>query len=346
MFWNKHENLKNLIFAIMAIFLLLTIMQMKNIALLAFAAFVLTCSFTPAVDKLSEFKHISRTLAATIVILASLLAVLLFLVPVGIIAGQEIQQLVSNMPDFMDKITAYLNSKTLMGKPLLDYINVESLINSSTEITSNILNKSFDFTVSFFGGIAILVTLGVIVFYALCEKNILRNAVIALFPPRLKPRARTVYENIEEKVGGYIVAQILLMSGVAILTAIGLMLIKVPYAVLIGLITGILDIIPIVGPIAAFLIGVLCASQLGWVAIILTCLVYLLVQWAENYFLRPLVFGKFLKLHPIIIIFAFLISAQFLGVVGVILSPAIAALIITLFDEIYLKTINKNQEEK
>ena len=346
MFWNKHENLKNLIFAIMAIFLLLTIMQMKNIALLAFAAFVLTCSFTPAVDKLSECKHISRTLAATIVILISLLAVLLFLVPVGIIAGQEIQQLVSNMPEFLDKITAYLNSKTIMGKPLLEYINLEAIISSSTELTSNLLNKSVDFTVSFFGGIAILVTLGVIVFYALCEKNILRNAVIALFPPRLKPRARTVYENIEEKVGGYIVAQILLMSGVAILTSIGLMLIKVPYAVLIGLIAGILDIIPIVGPIAAFLIGVLCASQLGWVAIILTCLVYLLVQWAENYFLRPLVFGKFLKLHPIIIIFAFLISAQFLGVVGVILSPAIAALIITLFDEIYLKTINKNQEEK
>lgn len=346
MFWNKHENLKNLIFAIMAIFLLITIMQMKSIALLAFAAFVLTCSFTPAVDKLSKNNRMSRTLAATIVIISSILGVLLFLVPVTIIAGQEINQLLNNLPDLLDKIMAYLNSKTIMGKPLLEFINFESLVNSSTEITSNILNKSFDFTVSFFGGIAILVTLGVIVFYALCEKNILRNAVIALFPPRLKPRARTVYENIEEKVGGYIVAQIVLMSAVAILTALGLFIIKVPYAVLIGLIAGILDIIPIVGPIVAFLIGVLCATQIGWVGVILTCLVYLLVQWVENYFLRPLVFGKFLKLHPIIIIFAFLISAQFLGVVGVILSPAIAALIITLFDEIYLKTINKNQEEK
>ena len=142
MFWNKHENLKNLIFAIMAIFLLLTIMQMKNIALLAFAAFVLTCSFTPAVDKLSENKHISRTLAATIVIVTSLVCVLLFLVPVIAIASQEIQQLLSNLPEFLDKITAYLNAKTVMGKPLLDYINFESLISSSTELTSNILNKS------------------------------------------------------------------------------------------------------------------------------------------------------------------------------------------------------------
>ena len=139
MFWNKHENLKNLIFAIMAIFLLITIMQMKSIALLAFAAFVLTCSFTPAVDKLSENNRMSRTMAATIVILASLLGVLLFLVPVVIIAGQEINQLLSNLPDLLDKIMAYLNSKTLMGKPLLELINFDSLISSSTEITSNIL---------------------------------------------------------------------------------------------------------------------------------------------------------------------------------------------------------------
>ena len=54
-------------------------------------------------------------------------------------------------------------------------------------------------------------------------------------------------------------------------------------------------------------------------------------------------FGKFLDLHPLVVIFAFLISAQFLGVWGVILSPAIAALVLTLFDELYIKTINKEQ---
>lgn len=66
----------------------------------------------------------------------------------------------------------------------------------------------------------------------------------------------------------------------------------------------------------------------------------------SNNFVRPLVFGKFLDLHPIIIIFAFLIAAQFLGVWGVILSPAIAALLLTLFDELYLKTINSKYKDK
>ena len=80
--------------------------------------------------------------------------------------------------------------------------------------------------------------------------------------------------------------------------------------------------------------------------LLLTVFVYLAAQWISNNFVRPLVFGKFLDLHPIIIIFSFLIAAQFLGVWGVILSPAIAALLLTLFDELYLKTINSKQKHK
>ncbi len=134
------------------------------------------------------------------------------------------------------------------------------------------------------------------------------------------------------------------MSTVAICTALGLMFLKVEYAVMLGLIAGILDIVPIVGPTFALLIGVLFASQQGWVVVLFTILVYLTAQWISNNFIRPLVFGKFLDLHPIIIIFAFLIAGQFLGVWGVILSPAIAALLLTLFDELYLKTINKTEK--
>ena len=172
----------------------------------------------------------------------------------------------------------------------------------------------------------------------------IRNAIVLVFPPKLKNKAKEVYENIEKKVGGYVIAQILSMSTVAICTAIGLLMLRVEYAVLLGLIAGILDIIPIIGPTLALILGVLFAIQQGWGVVLLTIIVYLAAQWLSNNLIRPLVFGKFLDLHPIIIIFAFLISAQFLGVWGVILSPAIAALLITLFDELYLKTINKKEK--
>ena len=345
MFWNKHENMSNIIFILMTLLIIFIITQMKMIALLAFACFVLACSLNPVVNKLSKYKYISRTLASSLVIITVFLIVVLFLVPLGSIAVQEIQQLVVKFPEFIEKGLSYLNNNTFMGKTLMDYIDFESITSGSSQYISDIVNKSFGFTVSIVSGITILFTLGVIVFYLLCEENLMSETIIKLFPPKIKERAKEVYEAIEQKVGGYVLAQLALMTAVGVATSVGLIIIKLDYAILVGLIAGILDIVPVAGPILAFIIAIIVASQQGWIVAVLTAVIFLLVQWAENNFLRPLIFGKLLNLHPIVIIFAFLIAAQFLGIWGVILSPAIAALVVTLFDELYLKTINKSVEE-
>ena len=346
MFWNRHENLKTAIFIGMAIFIVWFISQIQSVALLAFASFVLACSLTPAVDKLSSFKHISRGLASTIVIVATLLITLLFFVPIISMSIQEINQFISNIPALLNKSVEFLSNKTLMGKSLIEYIDITSITGASSQVASGLVNKSINITVAFMEAMTVVLTMGVIVFYLIYEKNLLRDAVIAIFPEKMKQRAKEVYESIEKKVGGYVIAQILSMTTIAILTAIGLMLLDVQYSVLLGLIAGLLDIIPIVGPTIALVLGVLCAAQQGWIVVLCVVAVYLIAQWISNNFIRPYVFGKFLDLHPVIIIFAFLIAAQFLGVWGVILSPAIAALLLTLFDELYLKTINHKTKEE
>ena len=343
MFWSKNINLKNIMFVILVIFLVWFIIQIKSIALLAFASFVLACSLNPAVDRLS--KYMSRGLASTIVITGTILIVILFLIPIVTISIQEIQQLVLNIPVFIKKTIYFLSNKTVMGKTLIEYINVDTITNASSQLASGLVNKSINFTVALMETITVIITMGVIVFYMTYEKHLIRDALITMFPPKMKQRAKEVYENIEHKVGGYVIAQVLSMTTVAVFTAAGLLLLRVEYAILLGLIAGLLDIVPIVGPTLAFILGILCASQQGWLIVILTAVVYLAAQWVSNNFVRPLVFFKFLYLHPLIIIFAFLIAAQFLGVWGVIISPAIAALLLTLFDELYLKTINNKKDK-
>jgi predicted PurR-regulated permease PerM len=343
MFLNKTLYVKNAMFVLVAIFLIVFIVKMQDIALLAFGSFVLACSLRPAVDRLSI--KMSRSLASSLVIVGVILISTVFLIPIVTIAIQEIHQLVDKLPNFINNINTFLSSKTILGKSLHDFINFNTLKDTSTIFASSIVNKSLDFTMAFIEAITVVITMGVIVFYMVYEKNLIRDAIIMLFPPKMKKRAKEVYENIENKVGGYVIAQALSMSTVALFTALGLIFLKVEYAILLGLIAGILDIVPIVGPTISFILGILCASQQGGIlVVILTALVYLAAQWISNNFVRPLVFGKFLDLHPIIIIFAFLISAQFLGVWGVILSPAIAALLLTLFDELYLKTINRHEK--
>ena len=344
MFWNKNANVKNILFVILTIFIVWFICQIKDTALLAFACFVFSCSLTPAVDKLS--KYINRGLASALVIIGIILVIILFFIPIVTISIQEIHQLIGKIPAITDSLINFLNSYTIMEKTLIEYIDIDDITVSSSQVASGIVNKSINITVTAVEILTIAITMGVIVFYMIYEKNLIKNTVIILFPPKLKERAKEVYINIEKKVGGYVIAQVLSMLTVAIVTAIGLIALKVEYALLMGLIAGILDIVPIIGPTLALLLGILCASQQGVSIIILTAIVYLLAQWISNNFVRPLVFGKFLDLHPLIIIFAFLISAQFLGVWGVILSPAIAALLLTLFDELYLKTVNCKIKEK
>lgn len=342
----RTDNFKNIIFIAMTILAIIFISQMKTVALLAFASFVLACSLNPAVDKFSSCKKISRALASTIVITLTILIVVLFFIPVFTIAIQEIHQLMENIPTFLDKVVSYLNSKTFLGKTLMEYINIDSIASATSQVASGLVNKSVGLTMGIMEAITVIITMGVIVFYLTSEKNILKNAIVLMFPPKLKDKAGEVFSNIERKVGGYVIAQILSMITVAIFTSIGLLTIKVEYAILLGLIAGLLDIIPIVGPTIAFVLGVLCASPQGIGVVVITMIIYLAAQWISNNFIRPYVFGKFLDLHPLIVIFAFLISAQFLGVWGVILSPAIAALLLTLFDELYLKTINNKQKDE
>lgn len=344
MFWNKTVYIKNAMFVLVAILLVILIMQMQSIALLAFGSFVLACSLIPSVDKLN--KRMPRGLASTIVILVTILAMVVFLVPIFIIAFQEIEELVYNLPVLIKQFQSYLSNKVIFGVKLIDYVNLNTITAYASQLASGIVDKSINITKAIMETITILITMSVIVFYMINEKHLVRDAIVLVFPPKLKARAKEVYENIEQKVGGYVVAQVLSMSTIAILTSIGLVLLNVPYSILLGLIAGLLDIVPIVGPTIALILGLLCAFQQGIWVIVLTIVVYLAAQWISNNFIRPLVFGRFLNLHPIIVIFAFLIAAQFLGVWGVILSPAIAALLLTLFDELYLKPINSKMKDK
>ena len=106
-----------------------------------------------------------------------------------------------------------------------------------------------------------------------------------------------------------------------------------------GILAGLLEVVPIVGPILAALPAVLLALLVSpWLALVVV-LVYLIIQRAENFF-TPFVYGKFLDMPPLIIISVILIAGAMLGVFGVILSPAIAAAIFVLIQELYLKKIN------
>ena len=341
MFLRNTNTFRTVLFIILAIFVVWSIVQIKEIALLFFGAFVIACSLNPIVDKLEQ--KMPRALATTIVIILATAILLVVFLPVFFVAIKEFKTLFSMVPEALRNLSDWVITTSVAGYKLNDFISADSTNIDSGSVATNIIDKSVSITMGIIDGMTVLLSIAMVVFYLVWEKREINQSLLKWFPPKMKARATEIITAIETKVGGYVFAQVLSMSTVAFFTVLGLMLCNVKYSFLLGIIAGILDIIPIVGPTIALILGCASAAANGWIWILPTIAVYLVAQWISNQLVRPVVFGKFMQLHPIVVLFSFFVCAKFLGVWGVIIAPAIAATIITLFDELYVKTINSGK---
>lgn len=341
--FKKYMTTNNVTFLILVLIGLAFISQIKVIALLFFASFVIACSLNPIVDKLE--KKMKRSTATSLVLFGTTAIFFAFFVPIIFVAVKQVQGLITILPEKIDLIQNFIFTHNFYGHKIPEIINLDSIIKSTSPLATGILNQSINMTLGIMQGILFALAICMIVFYFMADKTVIKKGLIKIFPKKLQKNASNIYENISNKVGGYVIAQILNMIVIGILTAIAMFLIRVDYALLLGLITGVLDIIPIIGPTIALILCLIMANQMGLLGFGLVIVGFLTAQWISNNLVRPVIFGKFLDLHPLVIIFALLVSAQFLGVWGVILAPALASLVCVLFDEIYIKMINDNDND-
>ena len=339
-FLTKYVGIKNFIFFVLAILFIIFLAQIKDIAILFFAAFVISCSLNPIVDKLCENKKISRPLASTIVLLTTLFVCFIFIVPIIITGGVQISTFIEALPDHF-----YNTKNLLLGIPFLSNTNLHNieiggLVSSATGFTTNIVNKSIMFSKGIASFLIYFLATCIIIYYFLADKETVKKGYLSLFPKDLKRRADEILESISQKVGGYVLAQVVTIVSVGLIVFIGLLILKVDYAVILGLITAIFDLVPVVGPTVALVIILIAVSKMGLLKIGLVIGLFFFAQWAENNLIRPYVFGKLLDMHPLIIYFFIFVTAQYLGLVGVIFAPAIAATICVLVEELYIKNIN------
>ena len=152
-------------------------------------------------------------------------------------------------------------------------------------------------------------------------------------------KTNEVIDIISQKVGGYIIGQVAAMTSVGIMMTIGLFVLNVEYAFLLGLITAILDIIPVAGPTIALIICLFASYKYGAVVLVSVAIVFAIAQLVENSLVRPYVFGKLLDIHPILIYLFLFITAKYMGIIGVAFAPAIATTVYVLIQELYIKTI-------
>ncbi len=343
MFKKNFWTTKNVVFLILTIILLLFLPQISGILLLFFASYVIAAALNPYVNKLQN--KMSRGLATTVVLTGSAIAVIALFVPIFVIAFKEIQVFVRMLPEKLTALTNFILAQKFNGQSISDMVDLNSILGSSSNLAQNIFSQSVNITMGLTQVLVVAFAIFMIVFYLLVDKSYLRTKFLEFFPPNIKDFASCILSSITLKVGSYVRAQILSMVTVGIMVTISLFILRIDYALLLGLISGILDIIPLLGPTISVALIILVAAQLGWVKVTLAIVAFLIVQQISNYMIRPFLFGKFMALHPLMVFFSLFVAQQFLGVWGVILAPAIAATVCVLIDELYLIPINRSKDE-
>ena len=135
-------------------------------------------------------------------------------------------------------------------------------------------------------------------------------------------------------MGSWLRGQLLLMFIVGAVNGIGLAILGVPYAFLLGLWAGLTELFPYVGPVAGAIPGVFIAfTALGPVKALIALIIYIVVQQLESNFLIPKIMGRALGLSPVAVIFALLIGGKLFGFIGLLLAIPVAAVLAVVYEE-------------
>ena len=165
------------------------------------------------------------------------------------------------------------------------------------------------------------------IFYLMKDSTAIRASLSAPFPQGLRPYLQDALDIADRTIGAYIRGQLTLGIIVGTVVTIGLLLLGVPFAFVLGIVAGLTELVPVIGPWIGGAAGVLVTlatepDKIPWVI-----LLYLAVQLVENIFLVPRIQGDRLKLHPVAVIMVIVIASNYFGLWGVILGPPIVALI-------------------
>nr|WP_244262818.1 AI-2E family transporter [Thermoanaerobacter siderophilus] len=210
-------------------------------------------------------------------------------------------------------------------------------LNALNNLFASRVDLVFKSTVAILKDIIDVIIVPIITFYLLKDKNVFEKEIERMIPSKYHDSFFALLKKIDKILSKYIRAQIYLSIFVAIFTSIGLSLIKVKYAFLIGILAGILNIIPYIGPILsiipAVLIGLLDSLSKGFWAL----LVCLLVQQIENAFITPKIISDSVGLHPITVIFSLIAGEELFGVWGLLLSVPVVAIGKVIVTEIFIE---------
>ncbi|HIQ94406.1 TPA: AI-2E family transporter [Candidatus Ventrenecus stercoripullorum] len=296
-----------------------------------FLGFILAWILNPLVTRL-ERKKIPRTLGAFIVYAAFLLILLLFIRFLIPTIYQQLQILIANLPGILKELEVFINNifDKLGSIQGIDFQAIqESILTTISSYFSSLMTSVPTMIMNFASGFVssmITICFGLVIgIYMLIDFDSINGHLLHLLPEKNRFEASLLIANISTEVRKSVNGTLMVATMVFICDSIGFWIVGLQAPVLFGLLCGITDLIPYVGPYIGGAVAVIIGFSQSPLVGFLTLIVAIIVQLLENNVLQPLIMSKTMKLHPVTIIVGLLIFEHFFGIIGMILcTPCIA----------------------
>ncbi|MFH0951956.1 MAG: AI-2E family transporter [Patescibacteria group bacterium] len=312
--------MSSIIKILLVLLLLAFLYAVRDVVLIIFVSLVFASAIDPWIDSLQKRRKMPRFLSILLIYILVIGVVVLavsLLVPA---ISNQVGQLTENFPNVVDRIISGFSSaqQTNEGASLLTSIQgtLENVNQSLSKITSSI----FSGIASLFGGIVMLIGILFLTFYMTLEEQGVEKFVKAIAPVNYQPYFIQLIRRIQERLGLWLRGQLILGLIIGALSFVGLVILGVPYPLVLALIAGITELVPIIGPILGAIPAVFIALTVSpWKALFVIIL-YLVIQQLENNLVVPKVMQRVAGLNPIVVIIIMLIGAKLAGIVGIILA--------------------------
>ncbi len=342
---------KRLVVVGLIIILLLVLYVFRALLAPVAIALVLAYILKPFADLVERRARVSRTLAVLLVFLILLLAISVIPVTVVPYAVDRITRLNLDLQRLADDLITFLSQPIVI---LQFSFNLQDLIGDVQVALQDLLRPFATQTVGLLFNVASsllwVLSILVIAFYLVRDAARLRNFLDRIAPPGYTEELRRLREEINQVWKAFLRGQVLLGIVIGLVVWIAMAIVGLPNAGLMGLVAGLLEVIPTFGPVLATIPALLIAFFRGstylplshfWFTILVLG-IYVLIQQAENAYLVPRIMGYRLKLHPVVVFIGVVAGGLLLGALGVLLAAPVIGTLRVVLRYVYAKLLDED----
>lgn len=306
---------------------------LKDILIILLFAIIIASAVTPFANWLDQ-KKFPRLLGVLLLYLALFVLTLFLLSLIVPFVTGEINQLIQDLPNFIDRVSVSLEKAQESTSRYADFFNETlNLLDTFSSFLQASSRSAFSFVISIFGGLFSFVAIIVISFYLSVMRGGIEGFIRSVVPSEFETSILNIWKRSEKKVGRWLQGQLLLALIVGLAVYVILSLLGVKFALLLGILAMILELVPNVGPVLAAVPAVILAFTQSPTLGLWVVLTYVIIQQLENHILVPIVLGRTVGLNPVVVILALLIGVKLAGILGMVISVPVAAIIVEILEE-------------